>query len=732
MATTFPEVLGADISKLLIHKDVQTRKEAGRELEQRVRKALLEPVRGSTEVQEILDTLKKDYIESTSGHYKKGGLIGFAAVAIGLEGEIHKYLGQLIISVHYLFKDEDPRVRYYACESLYNICKVAGKAVLEHWCLIFDGVCHLYADVDNEVKNAVQHLDRELKDIVSGAESLRIQEFVRLLVGRMQAKNPCIRQLVLAWNTLLLKDHVVYMVQYLPQYLESLLSMLGDQSRDIKHNADACLNELLKGVKAKPQAERSKIISETAGIVVERCFCMDSACIRLTALCWLDEFIHLTPHEGSSELQQKWVEMLPKLLGATLRCIGDQEEEIRRMAVEMNNSLLDMVPTLEGDLPVDQALDQLLESLQPLQQKEFLQQRQSMDVRTVCLQWICMLLERSREKMLTRATLDRLFDPIFKTLEHENDEVVAATLCVLAQIMEGRNREEEDALDPEGRDLFAVVTHKLLKLFKTRRAMLETRGRLMIRHLCGHLNARRLYVTVARAIPQESDDAEFAKQLVQTFNWILLTAAETKSLREELIETAPLADFGGGAKSAPQNAPPDGKSLFLELLEPWFFNPVSALSLCLWSQQYELATELTARFAAFEPTLDLLKQLDQLVHLLESPVFSRLRLRLLEPQRHPALLKCLLGLAMLLPQAGAFNILRERIHVVQSGLLLESQQVKMEQMNNESKSGHNDGLLSWGWKTSGSSSGAGAKPVEADIASRLLDRFDAVTALSQP
>merc|ERR1712187_673739 len=94
-------------------------------------------------------------------------------------------------------------------------------------------------------------------------------------------------------------------------------------------------------------------------------------------------------------------------------------------------------------------------------------------------------------------------------------------------------------------------------------------------------------------------------------------------------------------------------------------------TLCLWAEQYDLASEITARISAFEPTLDLLKQLDQLVHLIESPVFSRLRLRLLEPRRHPALLKCLLGLAMLLPQAGAFNLLRERITVVQSGLLLE-------------------------------------------------------------
>jgi len=57
--------------------------------------------------------------------------------------------------------------------------------------------------------------------------------------------------------------------------------------------------------------------------------------------------------------------------------------------------------------------------------------------------------------------------------------------------------------------------------------------------------------------------------------------------------------------------------------------------------------------------------------MLESPIFARMRLQLLEPRKHPALLRCLLGLTMLLPQASAFQILKERIHVAQCGLLLE-------------------------------------------------------------
>merc|ERR1719401_2260055 len=189
----------------------------------------------------------------------------------------------------------------------------------------------------------------------------------------------------------------------------------------------------------------------------------------------------------------------------------------------------------------------------------------------------------------------------------------------------------------------------------------------MIRHLCGLVDSRRLYVTVAHAILRETCELEFAQELVQTFSWILFTASETKCLRDELQEPVMLEpvrpeDLLSGGRPWP---------LFTVLLQPWFHNPVSALGLCLWAQQYELATELTARFAAVEPSLDLLKQLDQLVHLLESPVFSRLRLQLLEPRRHPPLLKCLLGLAMILPQAGAFNILRQRMQLVQSGQLLD-------------------------------------------------------------
>lgn len=50
-------------------------------------------------------------------------------------------LPELVQPVLVCFDDQDPRVRYYACESLYNISKVARGAVLVFFNDIFDGLC---------------------------------------------------------------------------------------------------------------------------------------------------------------------------------------------------------------------------------------------------------------------------------------------------------------------------------------------------------------------------------------------------------------------------------------------------------------------------------------------------------------------------------------------------------------------------------------------------------------
>ena len=58
-----------------------------------------------------------------------------------LKQELARYLDEIVPPVLACFTDQDARVRYYACESMYNIAKVAKGEVLPYFNDIFDALC---------------------------------------------------------------------------------------------------------------------------------------------------------------------------------------------------------------------------------------------------------------------------------------------------------------------------------------------------------------------------------------------------------------------------------------------------------------------------------------------------------------------------------------------------------------------------------------------------------------
>ena len=104
--------------------------------------------------------------------------------------------------------------------------------------------------------------------------------------------------------------------------------------------------------------------------------------------------------------------------------------------------------------------------------------------------------------------------------------------------------------------------------------------------------------------------------------------------------------------------------------------------------------------AETEVTVGFMMQVDKLVQLIESPIFIKLRLQLLEPHRYPFLLKSLYGLLMLLPQSSAFACLKYRLDSV-STLGLLNPQPAAASSNLEAKK--------YSWTSSSSSSKALSK-----------------------
>ncbi|RKP23175.1 vacuolar protein 14 C-terminal Fig4p binding-domain-containing protein, partial [Syncephalis pseudoplumigaleata] len=254
--------------------------------------------------------------------------------------------------------------------------------------------------------------------------------------------------------------------------------------------------------------------------------------------------------------------------------------------------------------------------------------------RVESLEWLLMLQRKAPHKIL--ATDDGLFPVLLKILSDSSERVIQRDLQLLAQF----SAYSDDTYFRE------FMVH-LLRLFSSDRPMLENRGSLIIRQLCLSLNPERIYLAFAETLEKE-EDLEFASIMVQNLNIILITSPEAAELRKRLKRM----DIK------------ENQSLFVALYRSWCHNSVATFSLCLLAQTYEHAANMLQIFAELDITVNFLIQLDKLVQLLESPVFTYLRLQLLEPERHPYLFKCLYGILMLLPQSSAFAILRNRLNSV--------------------------------------------------------------------
>jgi len=182
-------VLGATIRSCLCDVKPDKRKQAALDIEAAVRAAMRssqqQPGMGLTVSGSVLSgpagsqwghdvaarfvrCLIEDFCRSAWPNRRKGGLIGLASVAIALEHKpVQCHVDLLVPAIITCFSDEDPAVRYSAVEAFYNVAKVARSGILKDLQAVFDGLCRLYADVDQNVKDGAQCLDRLVRDVVT-------------------------------------------------------------------------------------------------------------------------------------------------------------------------------------------------------------------------------------------------------------------------------------------------------------------------------------------------------------------------------------------------------------------------------------------------------------------------------------------------------------------------------------------------------------------------------------
>ncbi|XP_029821349.1 protein VAC14 homolog [Manacus vitellinus] len=680
----------------------------------------------TSQIKHVIQILSQEFALSQHPHSRKGGLIGLAACSIALGKDSGLYLKELIEPVLTCFNDADSRLRYYACEALYNIVKVARGSVLPHFNVLFDGLSKLAADPDPNVKSGSELLDRLLKDIVTESNQFDLVGFIPLLRERIYSNNQYARQFIISWILVLESVPDINLLDYLPEILDGLFQILGDNNKEIRKMCEMALGEFLKEIKKNPSSVK---FAEMANILVIHCQAADDL-IQLTAMCWMREFIQLAGRV-----------MLPYssgILTAVLPCLSydDRKKNIKEVANVCNQSLMKLVipeddemdeakqsidipkePTPEESLSkpeaassgsLDASGDSSNSSVFTVTSCERIQVTLNLDgivqvldchlhdtsigmmTRIAVLKWLYHLYIKTPRKMFRHT--DSLFPILLRTLSDESDEVILKDLELLAEIASSPAGQTEEGHGPsDGPDVrpgpaelhiparagqlssssmkglecspstptmnsyFYKFMINLLKRFSSERKLLETRGAFIIRQLCLLLNAENIFHSMADILLRE-ENLKFASTMVHTLNTILLTSSELFQLRNQLKDLKT----------------PESRNLFCCLYRSWCHNPVTTVSLCFLTQNYKHAYDLIQKFGDLEVTVDFLTEVDKLVQLIECPIFTYLRLQLLDVKNNPYLIKALYGLLMLLPQSSAFQLLSHRLQCVPNPELMQT------------------------------------------------------------
>ncbi|SGZ54411.1 CIC11C00000003916 [Sungouiella intermedia] len=237
---------------------------------------------------------------------KMGAITALGSVSVALGSfAIAYFLEEIVTPIFATFRDTDARVRYYACESLYNIAKIARGEILLYFNEVFDILCILVTDTESSVKNAADILDRLIKDIVSSKltnyvsvlhqqpeetdvqsnivlpdgvavqvneiqdplKAFLLPKFIPTLLERMYTIEPFAKKFLLSWLELFDDIPSSELITFLPNFLEPLIRFLMNNCpSDVRIETQNLLNIFLKEIRAiykvRYEVKRDRLLAE--------------------------------------------------------------------------------------------------------------------------------------------------------------------------------------------------------------------------------------------------------------------------------------------------------------------------------------------------------------------------------------------------------------------------------------------------------------------------------------
>ncbi len=166
--------------------------------------------------------------------------------------------------------------------------------------------------------------------------------------------------------------------------------------------------------------------------------------------------------------------------------------------------------------------------------------------------------------------------------------------------------------------------------------------------------------TVKQELASFAMDLAFVSNFAQQLGIVLFAAPEASRIRHVLKNSI------GGKRNTVRDA--RRARLFHILLYTFSHNIVATLAFCLWGGAFLTASAFLQKIDPLDISLMFYLEVDQLVDLIERPLFRHLHLHMLECEDDPyqegsgaMLFRTLKSILMLLPQSTSYMILKERL-----------------------------------------------------------------------
>ncbi|KAJ6221271.1 hypothetical protein RDWZM_007083 [Blomia tropicalis] len=590
----------------------------------------------SDQIKELIAYFVQDFINNPQPNSKIGGLLALSSVAIALDKDSSLYIKDIIRPIFSCAYDCNRDVRYRALEALYNVVKCVRGRILIYLDEIFDTIIRMCEDSDLSIREASNLVDKLIKDIIIENSTFNVVTLVEIIRERIYALTPNTRKMILSWISFLDSVPDVDLLIFIQDILDGLLKISCDANLDIRRTAEAILREFFDKIKYEHEKVEFKPLIKILLIHVQT----DNQLVQEISLQCdqdsndkIDATLQKRNTEMAKNLNEDLMNLVTKFKYDTLMTQNGKPLESENFTFD-NIHDKSITHNQEEQFKISRILIVLVNELE-------LGPKSSNQTKVAILEWILQIYT-NLEIDIDDQLQTRLFDVLLNTLPDSSENVVTMDLKVLGKVIFKNSNTEDNS-----RNCKKLIKPLVDLFYNNGNQIAKDRRAFIICQLCTIMDGQLVYISFSEILLNY--DRKFVRSMVHTLNTILLTSKELNQLRIEL-------------KCIGRNR--ESIRLFTFLYKTWCHSAVSVVSLCLMTKCYRHASELIMHFGNLNITIDILMEIDQLIQLLESPIFTSLRLDLLDTDKQYYLRKSLQGLLMLLPQSETFRLLRKRLQCV--------------------------------------------------------------------